>query len=443
MPDRFDVVVVGAGPAGSAAALVLARAGARRRAARARAVPRLEEHVRRGRLRPRPRHAHPALVGGGAGPALGHAPRRRWCSPARRRSPSTSARRRGASRPTTAAPPTGPTSTPGWPARPTRPGRSARRSTTVDRAAARRRRARRRRAHRPARRRHRRAASSSPATASTRFLAKEAGLYPHADPSTSRSASKEMLALPQEVIDERFGVRGDDGVDIEIIGCTGRRRRRRLRLHEPRHASPSASCSRCRRWPRRSGGPRRSSPTSRRHPPIAPLVEGGELKEYSAHLIPEGGYDTMPELGARRHARGRRRRRAVPRRRHLAGGRQLRHRLGHGRRPRPPIDALRAGDTSAARPRRLPRAGSRRSFVLQDHRKLRRAPHLVLSDRVQHRYPAARVRRRRADVHASTTPRPKRGVLTHRCARRWQVAPACGCATSAKDAVNAASRTYG
>ena len=33
---------------------------------------------------------------------------------------------------------------------------------------------------------------------------------------------KETLALPKEVIDERFGVRGRDGVDIEILGCTGR-----------------------------------------------------------------------------------------------------------------------------------------------------------------------------------------------------------------------------
>ena len=31
------------------------------------------------------------------------------------------------------------------------------------------------------------------------------------------------------------------------------------------------------------------------HPAIAPLVEGGELKEYSAHLIPEGGYDDDPD----------------------------------------------------------------------------------------------------------------------------------------------------
>ena len=29
---------------------------------------------------------------------------------------------------------------------------------------------------------------------------------------------------------------------------------------------------------------------------IAPLIEGGELLEYSAHLVPEGGYNAMPQL---------------------------------------------------------------------------------------------------------------------------------------------------
>ena len=29
---------------------------------------------------------------------------------------------------------------------------------------------------------------------------------------------------------------------------------------------------------------------------MAPLIEGSEVKEYSAHLIPEGGYKTIPEL---------------------------------------------------------------------------------------------------------------------------------------------------
>jgi electron transfer flavoprotein-quinone oxidoreductase len=29
---------------------------------------------------------------------------------------------------------------------------------------------------------------------------------------------------------------------------------------------------------------------------VAPLIEGSEVKEYSAHLIPEGGYNAIPQL---------------------------------------------------------------------------------------------------------------------------------------------------
>ena len=32
------------------------------------------------------------------------------------------------------------------------------------------------------------------------------------------------------------------------------------------------------------------------HPSIAPLIKDGELKEYSAHLIPEGGYDYVSNV---------------------------------------------------------------------------------------------------------------------------------------------------
>jgi electron transfer flavoprotein-quinone oxidoreductase len=34
----------------------------------------------------------------------------------------------------------------------------------------------------------------------------------------------------------------------------------------------------------------------KRHPSIAPLIEGGEMKEYAAHLIPEGGYYAIPKV---------------------------------------------------------------------------------------------------------------------------------------------------
>ena len=50
------------------------------------------------------------------------------------------------------------------------------------------------------------------------FLAKEAGLYHHAEPEHFTLGVKEVLALPREVIDDRFGLTGDEGADFEILG---------------------------------------------------------------------------------------------------------------------------------------------------------------------------------------------------------------------------------
>ena len=78
------------------------------------------------------------------------------------------------------------------------------------------------------------------------------------------------------------------------------------------------------------------------------------------------------------------------------------------------VEALAAGDTS-----RAGLAGYERrldaTFVLRDHRKLRRAPELVLSDRVQHLYPQlvagvveAHVPRRQPGAQARAAPDPGR-----------------------------------
>jgi electron transfer flavoprotein-quinone oxidoreductase len=34
----------------------------------------------------------------------------------------------------------------------------------------------------------------------------------------------------------------------------------------------------------------------KQHPSVAPLIKGSEVKEYAAHLIPEGGYKAIPQL---------------------------------------------------------------------------------------------------------------------------------------------------
>ena len=83
--------------------------------------------------------------------------------------------------------------------------------------------------------------------------------------------------------------------------------------------------------------------------------------------------------------------------------------------------ALAAGDTSA---RGL--AGYRRdlesAFVLSDHKRLRKAPQVVLADRLQQRYPGLLCDLAEG-VFTVTNPVPKPGLLrlAHRSARRHQV----------------------
>ena len=157
------------------------------------------------------------------------------------------------------------------------------------------------------------------------FLAKEAGMYYHGGAENFTLGVKETIAPPREVIDDRFGVRGDHGVDFEILGCTGDVPGGGFLYTNAESLSVGLVLS----LPKLAASGRRPEDRIaelKAHPAIAPLVDGGEVKEYSAHVIPEAGYDMMPEPDHRRDARRRRRRGDVSGRGDLARGRQLRDR---------------------------------------------------------------------------------------------------------------------
>ena len=216
------------------------------------------------------------------------------------------------------------------------------------------------------------------------FLAKEAGLYGEVDAKNYTLGVKETLALPKDAIDERFAVRGRDGVDIEILGGTGGVNGGGFVYTNLDTIAVGVVL----KLPKLAAQQRRPEDIIaglKAHPAIAPLVEGAELKEYSAHLIPEAGLSMMPKLAADGL---------------LVAGDAAAMCLAAGiwlegvnfamasgmYAGEALVDAIRDGDTSliglGGYERRL-----RDTFVLRDHRKLRRAPHLVLSDRVQHVYP--------------------------------------------------------
>ncbi|MGW1506150.1 FAD-dependent oxidoreductase [Streptomyces mirabilis] len=218
------------------------------------------------------------------------------------------------------------------------------------------------------------------------FLAKEAGLFAGRDTARHNSLGvKETLALPREVIEERFALRGRDGLDMEILGCT-----RGIPgggfLYTNLDSLSIGVVVGLKGLADSGVRPEELLADLKAHPSIAPLVRGAELKEYTAHLLPEGGYDTMPELaGDGILVAGDAAAMCLAAGVWLEG---INFAIGAGMYAgRAAAEALTRGDTS-----RSGLAGYRRmledSFVLADHRKLRRAPGLVFSERMQQRYPA-------------------------------------------------------
>jgi electron transfer flavoprotein-quinone oxidoreductase len=127
------------------------------------------------------------------------------------------------------------------------------------------------------------------------LLARQAGILPQPDATHHVLGVKEVLRLPREVIDERFGLRGDEGLDIEILGGTGGIAGGGF-LHTNVDtvtlgvvlSLPELATARRR--------PESIIADLKAHPAIAPYLRGATVEEYSAHLIPEGGYDAIPSL---------------------------------------------------------------------------------------------------------------------------------------------------
>jgi len=128
------------------------------------------------------------------------------------------------------------------------------------------------------------------------LLAREAGFHPEIKPEAVALGVKEVIKLPKETIQDRFNLEGDSGVIYTIIGGPMQNMLGLgfiytnidsvvvglgVSLNELKHQGLK---------------PYELLNKFKQHPVIRPLIAGGELLEYSAHLIPEGGLNSMPPL---------------------------------------------------------------------------------------------------------------------------------------------------
>lgn len=129
-------------------------------------------------------------------------------------------------------------------------------------------------------------------------LARKAGLHGEIQAKNVALAVKEILFMPEEVIQQRFNVKEEEGVVIEMVGSVTEGMVGTGFLYTNKDSlTIGVGCL----LSDFKANDKRTSPYAlleklKKHPSIAPMLEGGEMKEYAAHLIPEGGLRAVPQL---------------------------------------------------------------------------------------------------------------------------------------------------
>lgn len=128
------------------------------------------------------------------------------------------------------------------------------------------------------------------------LLANKAGFHPELKPRDVALAVKEIHFLPEATIESRFNVQPDQGVVIEMAGNITQGMVGTGFLYTNRESLTIGVGCLLSDFKTRGVAPYRMLEDMKKHPSIAPLIDGGEMKEYCAHLIPEGGYKAVPKI---------------------------------------------------------------------------------------------------------------------------------------------------
>ncbi len=126
------------------------------------------------------------------------------------------------------------------------------------------------------------------------MLSQQAGLREELPPDAVVLAVKEVIGLPKQRIEERFNLGPDEGIAALLVGW-GPGMHAGFMYTNRDTISIGIGIS-MHDLDRSGQRPHVLMEEFKNHPSIAPLIQEGELKEYSAHLIPEGGYDYVARI---------------------------------------------------------------------------------------------------------------------------------------------------
>lgn len=128
------------------------------------------------------------------------------------------------------------------------------------------------------------------------LLAKQIGFRDTIEPKDVALSVKEVIKLNRETINERFNLADDEGCIYELFGGPMLGMLGLGFIYTNKESVSIGLGVELDALAEKNLKPYELLDALKSHPTIAPLIKGGELLEYSAHLIPEGGYKKLPTL---------------------------------------------------------------------------------------------------------------------------------------------------
>ncbi len=128
------------------------------------------------------------------------------------------------------------------------------------------------------------------------LLLRDLGVHPEIKPNQVASSVKEIISLPAEKIADRFNVEPGQGVSIELFGSFTQGAIGLGFLYSNQESISLGLGILVSDLARLKLKTSDILEALKEHPSIRPLIAGGTTVEYLAHLIPEGGYHAVPRV---------------------------------------------------------------------------------------------------------------------------------------------------
>jgi len=128
------------------------------------------------------------------------------------------------------------------------------------------------------------------------FLAEQLGLRKKFNPAHMAVGVKELIGLPKDTIEDRFNLTGEQGVAYGIVGYATKGIAGGGFLYTNKESLSIGLVVHLDELIETGKKPVELMEEFLAHPSIEPLVRGGKMLEYGAHMVPEAGLEMMPSL---------------------------------------------------------------------------------------------------------------------------------------------------